>query len=376
MKRLIFGSILLICLLGALAVAWGWRQWTGPGPVDGVESETVLMEIPPGMTFTAAADTLVSRGLLRDRRILLLGANATGLDRGLRAGLYQLKRGDSARELLHKLTSGQTVQVRLTIAEGLDAPAVAIIVAEALGFTSEEFLAVADSLVRRVALEGDILKGYSGKAAENVAEMDSLLLLASGQVPRQFHWCEGYLAPDTYLFSVGTGAEKAAEHLIETQISRLRTAAEQALGRATVYQSHHELLTLASIVEAEARHDDERTLISAVYSNRLRRNWRLEADPTVAYILQKRGKRMFYKDLEIDSPYNAYRKRGFPPGPIGNPGLAALQASAIPDSTCDAMYFVSDGEGGHVFSKTAKEHEEAVQEYRKSKAAERKRNKK
>ncbi len=106
------------------------------------------------------------------------------------------------------------------------------------------------------------------------------------------------------------------------------------------------MLTLASIVEAEARQQDERPLISAVYSNRLRRNWRLEADPTVAYILEKRGKRMFFRDLEVDSPYNAYRWRGLPPGPIGNPGLASLLAAAVPDSTCDAMYFVSDGEGG------------------------------
>ncbi len=365
----------MILLLMALLSAWGWRQWTGPGPLHGRATETVLVEIPQGMTLTAAADTLVNRGLLRHRRIILLGARATGLDRGLRAGLYRLKQGDSARDLLVNLTSGQTVQVRLTIAEGLDAPAVALIMSGALGFSGEDFLVAADSLVRAESLKGDLLQGPSGIAALNVAEMDSILMLASGQVARQFHWCEGYLAPDTYLFSVGTGAVKAAEHLIETQLTRLQTAQEIVIGSSTVFNSPHQLLTLASIVEAEARHEDERALISAVYSNRLRRNWRLEADPTVAYILQKRGKRMFYRDLEIDSPYNAYRMRGLPPGPIGNPGLAALMATAMPDSTCDAMYFVSDGQGGHVFSKTAREHEEAVQRYRKSKAAERRRNK-
>ncbi len=375
MKRWIFGSFLMILVLALLLGWWGWRQWTGPGPSVEGNSGPVLLDIPQGMTLSAAADTLVSRGLLRYRSIILLGARATGQDRGLRAGLYRLPRGGSARDLLKNLTTGQTVQVRLTIAEGLDAPEVARIMSQALEFSVGEFLAAADSLVRSKALSGALLNGDDAKAEMKVTELDSIMSLASRQVSRQFHWCEGYLAPDTYLFSAGTGAVKAAEHLVDTQMARLDSALVLCFGKATVFESPHQLLTLASIVEAEARHQDERPLISAVYSNRLRRNWRLEADPTVAYILEKRGKRMFYRDLEVDSPYNAYRLRGLPPGPIGNPGLASLLAAAVPDSTCDAMYFVSDGEGGHVFSRTAREHEEAVQRYRKSKAAERRRNK-
>jgi len=112
-------------------------------------------------------------------------------------------------------------------------------------------------------------------------------------------------------------------------------------------------------------------LIAAVYSNRLLRNWRLEADPTVAYILRKRGKRMFFRDLEVESPYNAYREKGLPPAPIGNPGMAAILAAARPDTACAAMFFVSDGKGGHVFSRTKREHDEAVRRFRKSKSAER-----
>ncbi len=375
MKRLILGSFLIILVLVSGLGIWGWQQWTGPGPSAGHNSEPVLLEIPQGMTLSAAADTLVGRGLLRHRRIFLLGARAVGQDRGLRAGLYQLQMGASARDLLTNLTSGQTVQIRLTIAEGLDATEVARIMSRELGFSSAQFLAAADSLVRAEALNGTLLDGARAMAVLNVAELDSILSLASRQVVRHFHWCEGYLAPDTYLFSAGTEAIKAAAHLIEIQMDRLDSALALASGKTTVYNSPHQLLTLASIVEAEARRQDERPLISAVYSNRLRRNWRLEADPTVAYILEKRGKRMFYRDLEVESPYNAYRVRGLPPGPIGNPGLAALLASALPDSSCDAMYFVSDGQGGHIFSSTARQHQEAVQRYRKSKAAERRRNK-
>jgi UPF0755 protein len=123
-------------------------------------------------------------------------------------------------------------------------------------------------------------------------------------------------------------------------------------------------VTIASIVEAEARRADERARIAAVYFNRLRRGARLEADPTVAYVLDKRGERLLYRDLRVDSPYNTYANTGLPPGPIGTPGLASLAAAAHPDTLCDAFYFVADGEGGHVFSRTADEHRAAVARYR------------
>ena len=96
---------------------------------------------------------------------------------------------------------------------------------------------------------------------------------------------------------------------------------------------------------------------------------RLEADPTVAYILRKKGQRLYYRDLETDSPYNTYRNAGLPPGPIANPGLAALEAAARPDTASDDLFFVSDGAGGHVFSRTAAEHERAVREFRRKRAA-------
>lgn len=364
MKRWV-GLFALLLLLSSLSAGfWGWRKWAGPGPA--AADSSVLLEIPPGMTLTAAADTLVQRRLLHNATILRLGARLTGQGRGLRAGLYQLDGSQSARDLLANLTSGSTVQVKVTLPEGLDAAGMARIMADALEFSADRFLVVADSLVRSKAESDKLLP-----PGQSVTRLDSLLTVSGRAVPRTFHWCEGYLAPDTYLFSVGTGVLTSASHLFTTQLARLDSALVCAGGKSTVFDGAHELLTLASIVEAEARLPEERPLIAAVYSNRLRRNWRLEADPTVAYILHKKGKRMFFRDLEVDSPYNAYRRGGLPPGPIGNPGLASILAAAEPDSSCQAMYFVSDGQGGHVFSRTLREHQEAVGRFRRSKAAER-----
>lgn len=358
------GGLLLVAIIAGAALSWwGWRQWTGPGPDL---QEAVVVNIPSGMTLSAAADTLVARGVLRDRRVLLAGAKLTGQDRGLRAGLYQLPPGASPRELLDDLTSGLSVQVKVTIPEGLDAREIADIVAREMGFDAGRFLAIADSLVRVEGEKGhlDPTEGWTESQAQALRE-------AAAIGGRDFFWCEGYLAPDTYLFGAGSEAHVVAGHLVQTQMDRMEKLEELASQGNDQIHTPHQLVTLASIVEAEARHDEERTQIAAVYTNRLRQGWRLEADPTVAFVLNKKGKRLFYKDLEVDSPFNTYRRRGLPPGPIGAPGWKALEATARPDSSCQAMYFVSDGKGGHVFSRTIREHNAAVQRFRQIKAAER-----
>jgi len=354
-------------LLGLAVLGWGWRLWTGPGirPEQAAGSKaTVQVRIPQGMTLTAAADSLSAAGLLKHPTVFLIGAKLTGKTRALRAGLYELPQGASPRELLWAVTSGTAVQVKVTIPEGLDADNVADILAGALGFSRDDFLTVADSLVIAAARQGQLLR-----PGQSAAGHDSLLAGESARHPRRFRWCEGHLACDTFLFAEGTEAATAAQFLVSTQWARMDSLFAGSPAAAELGFAPLDLLTLASIVEAEARLDDERPLIAAVYVNRLRQGWRLEADPTVAYILKKKGQRLFYRDLDVFSPFNTYRNQGLPPGPIGNPGPAALEAAARPDSSCRAMYFVSDGQGGHVFSLTAREHEAAVQEFRKARAS-------
>jgi UPF0755 protein len=264
--------------------------------------------------------------------------------------------------LLDILTSGRSLPVQFTVPEGLDAEETAAIVAAALAIPAEAFLAAADSAVAAAARAGGPLDpGLPDGFVEALAS-------ETVRHPRRFRLCEGYLAPDTYAFAPGTAAVAAAGHLVEVQLSRLAAASATARDGS---RTPHELLTLASIVEAEARRDDERARIAAVYVNRLARGRRLEADPTVAYVLRKKGQRILYRDLEVDSAWNTYRRRGLPLGPVGNPGPASLAAAARPDSTCDALYFVSDGAQGHVFSRTAREHEEAVRRFRQRRAADR-----
>lgn len=378
MKRILLSAAAAGLALGVLVCLLAWWQWTRPCPLPrpadgGSAPEAVLVRIQPGMTLSAAADTLVARGLLANRRVLLLGARLTGQQRALRAGLFELRHGLSPRGLLEDLTAGRAVQVRITLQEGLTSRRIAELLAGSLGFAADDFLAAADSLVRAAVIRDGLLwpdaVGRDAATGDPLAvRLDSLLAQTGGLDLPRVNWCEGYLAPDTYLFAEGTSPEFAARHLVDEQMRRLREAVKARTPREHDL-TPHELLTLASLVEAEARVSDERALVAAVYTNRLEKNWRLEADPTVAFILEKTGQRLYFKDLKVQSPYNTYLEKGLPPGPISNPGPQSLMAAARPDSSCRAMYFVSDGAGGHVFSRTIQEHEAAVRRFRKIRAA-------
>jgi len=177
---------------------------------------------------------------------------------------------------------------------------------------------------------------------------------------------EGYLFPDTYRVPFGS----SAADVVNQMTARAHASWTEAYERRAreIGMSHHDVMTLASIVEAEARVADERPTIAAVYHNRLRTGMRLEADPTVAYAMGGYRGRLFYKDLAIESPYNTYRRTGLPPGPICNPGVQALRAAVNPTRT-EFLYFVADNSGGHVFSRTFEEHLNAISAARRARDA-------
>ncbi len=356
MKRFLVAGGCALLLLSA-ALGWSWQQWNQRWPV-GPRYVSQRVRVHSGMSMVALADTLSARGLLRHPSVLVVGARLGGQSGRLQVGLFNVAPGLPVRDLLSLFTKPGLPPVRVTIPEGLDAGQTARLLAGALHVDEVAFLDAANRAVGQVWRDrGD--RAGAAAFARLESGLVSEAVLAGHTIPS----CEGYLAPDTYFFDEDTEPAQAARRLVDAQFERLDSVLKGPRSPAAAGLSAHELLTLASIIEAETGRQDERARVSAVYLNRLRLGWSLAADPTVAYALGKKGQRLLFRDLECPSAWNTYRTTGLPPGPIGSPGLASLQAAARPDPACRAMFFVADGTGGHVFSLTAAEHDAAVQRY-------------
>ncbi len=312
-RILILGVGVLIAL-GAVA-AWAVDRYVSPGPLK----EPATLIIPRGIGVDGIARRLAEAGVIDNRLLFTLAARLGG-DRALQAGEYAFAPGMSARGVMELLRSGRTVVRRLTIAEGLTT--------------------------------AQVLDGL--RSADGLEETVS-------PIPG-----EGELLPETYHYSYG--------HDRNRLIERMRRAMDETLvelwatrAPGLPFDTPREALVLASIVEKETAVPEERARIAAVFINRLRRGMRLQSDPTVVYALTD-GERpldrpLGHADLEIDSPYNTYVVDGLPPGPICNPGRASIRAVLNPLET-DELYFVADGSGGHVFSRTLEEHNRNVRRWR------------
>ena len=320
MRRAILASFLLLLVVaGGLAAGghWGDRALTAPGPAT---ADTGLV-VPRGAGASAIAVQLAAAGIVRDALVFKLGTRLFAGDRPLRAGEYLFPAGASAREVMELLIEGRTVVRKLTVAEGL---------------SSREVLAL-------------------------VAGAEAM----DGAVPPPPP--EGALLPETYHYSWGDGRAELVARMAEAMRS---TLAEQWAGRADglPFKTPEEALILASIVEKETGVAAERPRIAGVFINRLERGMPLQSDPTVIFALTKGlqplGRALLRADLALDDPYNTYAYPGLPPGPIANPGRAAIAAVLNPEAT-KALYFVADGSGGHAFAETLDEHNRNVAKWRK-----------
>jgi UPF0755 protein len=294
-----------------------------PPPTN--DRETVQVEIPRGASTGEIGELLEEQGAIRSATAFRWLARIRGKADKIQAGRYEIQTGLGAPEVLELLVEGRTRLLRVVVQEGLTAADAAEVVARQAGFTTAEYLALArdSSLTDSLGVPGPTL--------------------------------EGYLFPETYFVD----PEISARAFVELQIETFRKAFEPEIEKRAQAQGFtaREIVTLASIVEAEARLPNERPVISSVYRNRLARGMLLEADPTVQYALGGHRERVLYKDLEVDSPYNTYRNPGLPPGPIGNPGRASLEAAVAPDSTPYLYFFwIGDSLGTHTFSETYEEH--------------------
>lgn len=289
------------------------------------------IEIPDGVSAYGVANILVERGLLKDARPLVNAFRLVFGTRRIQAGSYQLLNvrhyGDLVRQILDPPISAVTV----TIPEGLRRADIANIIATKYVINIDRFVALTE--------DSSFIKGLG-------------FVLPS---------LEGYLLPETYKIRMGSTEQDIIEMMVREGQSVLT---EDILrnGELLGFDSH-DILTMASIIEGETRYDPERNVISAVYHNRLKKRMRLQADPTVQYAIPDGPRRLLFRDYKYPSPYNTYLHRGLPPGPINNPGRASIEAAVNP-SDVDYLYFVANGLGGHIFTSTNDEHNQAIKDIR------------
>jgi len=292
--------------------------------------DRIELVIPKGTTPDDIADSLLRKGLIDDTKTFIFWLTTLDKDRDLKAGFYDIPVGLNYPQLIAYLTTARSKEIKLTLIEG---------------WTTEQ---IADELSRVLQCDRDRLI----QLIRDTTFIRELGLDGSN--------LEGYLLPDTYYFYWGMDEESLIRFLVSRTITIF---SDQIMSRLdTMKMTQHEILTLASIIEGEALFDAERDTISSVYHNRLSRRIKLQADPTIQYILDGPPRRLLYRDLEIDSPYNTYKYYGLPPGPINNPGYKSIMAAIYPADT-NYLYFVARGDGRHTFSRTAREHAQAKAEF-------------
>lgn len=301
-----------------------------PGPVEQVT-------IPAGSSFAVVTDSLAAHGVIEHPKWFKLLARVRGLDRSVRAGVYQLPRGSTAWAVMDALKRGDQLLLRITVPEGLTLAEIAPIARQALDIPIDSFMAAANDPVSASAF------------------VDGAMSF------------EGLLLPETYLVPAGVTARALVRIMAQQGLEIWDPAWSHRLDSLGMTRLH--LLALASIIEGEAQVNSERSVISAVYWNRIRKGMPLQADPTVQYAIQlatgSRKSRLLLKDYEFRSPYNTYLNTGLPPGPVNSPGRSSIEAALYP-AQVPYLFFVAAGDGHHVFTRTYGEHLRAIAKIRRA----------
>jgi UPF0755 protein len=323
-------------VLGLAIISFGTIAWQGiklyqfaHQPADKIDAQD-LTPVLPGENFNALAAKLKQRGIITNIRYFKLLALLRGDDKILKAGEYALSPSMTPIQVLDALVRGLAYLHRLTIPEGYTLKQIAEEVDKNEFGESDEFISLANDpeVVSQFGIEAQSL--------------------------------EGYLFPDTYYFPKGASPKLIIKKMVERfqeQFPPKWNDRAKDLGRSV-----HEIVTLASIIEKETGAPSERSVIASVFHNRLKKKMRLESDPTVIYGIKDFDGNIKRKHLTTMTPYNTYKIKGLPPGPIANPGRAAIEAALYPAQT-DYLFFVSKKDSTHYFSKTIQEHQKAVRKY-------------
>ncbi len=303
------------------------NYYKSEGPVE--------FEIKQGSSFTTVVDSLYSIELVKSKFFMHSAAFLYGAETNVKAGKYKIPNGLSYFDLIELLLTGsKSNQVKITIPEGIWQHNLAGLLAGKLNLDSARFMELSDDI------------NYLQELGINANTI------------------EGYLLPETF-FIYDDSDEIETFNKLFSEMNKIFEIDSVERQMNLLEMDKHGILTIASIIEGESNIRDEFKKISGVYHNRLKKNMLLQADPTVQYLKRysPRRNKIYYKDLEIDSPYNTYKYGGLPPGPINNPGKDAVLAALFPEEH-DYYYFVADGTGGHVFARTLNQHNRNVGEYR------------
>lgn len=324
--KAVIALALVVSILVAAALGAGWFWLQGEMAATGPHTSDTPFAVEAGEGFSSVAARLEQEGLVNDDRVLKLFARINQSESQIKAGAYSIPAGASAGAILQQLIAGDVVQLKLTIPEGL---------------TTAQIL-------RRI------------EASENL----------TGPMP-EMDYGEGTLLPDTYVFGAGTTRTQFINRMQQAQrdlLDRLWPLRDEGLPVSTP----EEAVILASVVEKETGHPEERGMVAGLFTGRLLKGMRLESDPTIIYgvsrgepLYNRRGERRTLYRSEIDrkTDWNTYQIDGLPKTPICNPGAAAIEAVLHPPET-EYVFFVADGKGGHLFAKTYAEHQRNVAAYR------------
>ncbi len=330
MKKLL-RVLLLLLIAGGAAAAWMYVRVHRP--YRGYAGAEQFVEIPQGTGSLSIGARLVAAGVVRDIATFRTALAASGQGRHLKAGEYRFESAMTPFEVIDKIARGDVFVITVTFPEGQT-------MAEMAKIAESHGLGPAASFVR---------------AAKDPAPIHDLDPAATD--------LEGYLFPETYAVPRRTDAAK----LVRMMVARFEKVFTPELRQAALsrHLTVRQAVTLAAIVEKETAKADERPLVAAVYTTRLRIGMPLQCDPTVIYGLVQAGRydgNIHKDDLSFDSPYNTYRHPGLPPGPIASPGRASLEAAVHP-ADADFLYFVSRNDGSHEFARTLEEHNRNVQKF-------------
>ncbi len=332
MKKFLFALSLFVLIAGFLAAYALYR------PYDANNPKEITFEIPSGSTTKEIAEILKDSELVRSGKLFLLIVKTSGNENNIKAGRYTLKQDMDYDQIVSKLVRGSTYVefARITIPEGY------------------ELRQITDLLVNKGLVEREEFEKALNPSLYDYSFLETV----------DTETLEGFLFPDTYDIPYSYGPGEIVKIFLDRFDDIMNETYKESL--SDIGFSMKELITMASIIERETKYPPERKRVSGVFHNRLNKNMRFESCATVQYALGERKQSLSYEDTAISSPYNTYRMKGLPPGPIASPGEESIVAALYPENN-DYLFFYAipgDEKGRHVFSRTYQEHLSAQSKYK------------